>query len=478
MICLDGADGAMLDQYSADGSLPNLAALRGKGTARALSAPRGSTDDSLWASFQYALRLGEHGRYSELTPQSDDRLGLACESEHWPTFWEDLSRQGMRVAVLDVPKCGTPRPLNGIHLVDWLTHGEYFPSPRSYPPSLAEEVSRKHGEAPAHQCSYLDMEIDRREPGKTTADMLRKISMKRAAGLDYLQSADWDLFCIGISQMHCINHKYWDLDSVPTIDALRSRNRPIFEVLQSIDETVGALVSTAGPAAECVVLAPTDFQRNGSWQHLMPEVIARINARLSKRFGRPMLLNRLLNLKLVSKVLRRLRRRGVEAWWGDPGTWPCAILPFSDDALALRIVPPGQRKLFRDSSAELPQGALLDAVENELSDLRGEADGTQLRMTLSRPASSQPGGRAPNLPDLLAYYPSGYFPAVAHSSSIGRVEKPLPGWRKGNHRDGGFVIVSGPTIARLIPQVQAMTDLGKLARNVLTPASQAARSCC
>ncbi len=470
MICLDGADGAMLDQYSADGSLPNLAALRGKGAAKALSAPHGSTDDSLWASFQYALKLGEHGRYYELTPQSDDRLGMAHESEDWPTFWDDLSRQGMRVAVLDVPKCRRPRPLNGIHLVDWLTHGEYFESPQSYPPSLVEAVSRKYGVTPAHQCSYLDMEIDRREPDKTTADMLHKISMKRAAGMDYLQSADWDLFCIGISQMHCVNHKFWDLDSVPSIDALRSRNKPILEVLQSIDETVGAFVAAAGPAAECIVLAPTHFHRNGSWQHLMPEVISRINARLSKRFGRPLYLSWLLNLRIVRKLRKRLRRRDHEAWWGDPGTWPCTILPFSDDMLALRVAAAGQRKLFRDPSASLPRGELLDAVADELLALRGEAHGTESAMTISRPSSSQRGGCALNLPDVLAHYPAGHFPAAVHSRSIGRVEMRRTEWRRGNHKEGGFVIASGRNAARLIPQVQALSDLGRLVHDVLTAA--------
>ena len=113
------------------------------------------------------------------------------------------------------------------------------------------------------------------------------------------------------------------------------RNKPIFEVLQGIDEAVGALISAAGPAAECIVLAPTDFQRNGSWQHLMPEVIARINARLSTQFGRSQLLNRLLSFKVVLKVLRRLRRHRPEAWWRNPGTWPCAILPFNDNAFGL-----------------------------------------------------------------------------------------------------------------------------------------------
>ena len=470
MICLDGADGAMLDSYSADGSLPNLCALRQTGVAKSLSSPPGSTDDALWASFQYALNLGEHGRYYHLTPQRDDRLGLACESEQWPTFWDDLSRQGMQVAVLDVPKCRAPRPLNGIHLVDWLTHGEYFQSPQSYPPSLAGEVSRAYGPPPPHQCSYFETPLDRNDPEATVASMLRKIAMKRSAGLHYLQSADWDLFCIGISQAHCINHKYWDLESVPALDALRLRHKPIFEVLQSVDEAVGAFVSAAGPAAECIVLAPTDFQRNGSWQHLMPEVIARINARLSKRFRRTTLRNWLRSRKLVIKVLRRLGQRGEEAWWGDPGTWPCTILPFNDNAVALRIASSGERKLFRESCASLPESALLDAVETELSDLHGEADGAEARMTISRPSSSQRGGCARNLPDLLGHYPCGHVPGAVHSRSIGRVEMQPPAWRKGNHRDGGFVIAAGPACARLMGRVQAISDLGKLALDVLTAA--------
>jgi hypothetical protein len=464
MICLDGADGKMLDQYSTDGSLPNLTALRLQGAARSLSAPSGSTDDALWASFQYTLNLGEHGRYYLLTPQRNNRLGMAHESEDFPTFWDKLSRQGMHVAVLDVPKCREPRPLNGIHLVDWLTHGECFQSPHSYPPSLVEEVSQNFGPRPAHQCHYLEMEIDKKEPDKVLTNAMAGIAMKRSAGLHYLNSATWDLFCIGFSQMHCINHKFWDLDSIPPIDDLRALNKPIFEVLQGIDESIGALVSAAGSEAERIVFAPTDFERSGSWQHLMPEVVARINAKLSTQFGRPALLNWLSTLKL--KVLRRLTRRGPETWWGDRGTWPCTILPFNSNCLAIRIAASGERRLYRDSSSALPASALLDAVEKELLDLRAQADGIQAIVSTTRPSLSHRGAYANNLPDLLVHYPSGYFPDAVRSPSIGRVEMQAPAWRKGDHRDGGFVIASGQESARLLARVQTISDIGKLAQDV------------
>jgi len=463
MICLDGADGRMLDQYSTDGSLPNLTALRLKGTARPLTAPRGSTDDALWASFQYTLKVGEHGRYSNITPQRNDRLGMAHESEELPAFWDHLSQEGLQVAVLDVPKCPAPRPLNGIHLVDWLTHGEYFQSPQGFPHSLVDEVLQKFGRRSAHPCDYLELQIDRKEPDRIVTRMMLEISMKRTAGLHYLNSKSWDLFCIAFSQLHCINHKFWDFDSIPPIDQLKIRNKPIFEVLQGIDEAVGAFILAAGPEAECIVLAPTDFEINGSLQHLVPAIIARINTRLSKQFGRPAR----LHWPFGRRILRRIGRRRLDDWWGDPGTWPCTILPFSDNALAVRVAATGKRRLFRDSASTPPQSDLLDAIEKELLDLRGDSDGQPAIESITRLSLSQRGPRANNLPDLLVHYRSGYFPSAVRSPGIGRVAVQSPAWRKGNHRDGGFIVASGQESEGQLHSVQTMSDIGRLAQDVL-----------
>ena len=133
IIGLDGADGRTLDRASRDGTLPNLAAMRGRGHAWALSSSQGATDDALWASFQYGNDVGEHGRYSH-----EILTGFAVMEElDRKTFWDKLSRRRLRVAVLDVPKCRPPRPLNGIHVADWLVHGQYFHSrPLSYPEAL------------------------------------------------------------------------------------------------------------------------------------------------------------------------------------------------------------------------------------------------------------------------------------------------------------------------------------------------------
>jgi len=460
VICLDGADGRMLDHYSVDGSLPNLAALRRGGGARSLSAPLGSTDDALWASFQYMLPVAEHGRYHYETPQQGNRLGMTHEREQLPAFWDELSSSGLKVAVLDVPKCRAPAPLNGIQIVDWLTHGEYFSSPRSFPAPLIGELVQRFGARPTHECGYFELEIDNQEPEDIVAKMTTEVSMKRAAGLHYLDSMAWDLFCIGFSQLHFINHKFWNFDELPALEELRIHHHPIFEVLNAIDAAIGALVSSAGPAAECIVLAPTDFERNGSLEHLMPQVIARINSALFGELGAQQSLKWPWNLRLRNKLIGH-----------DPTTWPCTMLPYNENFLALRISARGERTCFRSASSALPDDDLIGAVEREFLRLRDDADGTTLKFATSRPSQSC-GRCAHNLPDLLIQYPSGHFPNAVRSPGIGRVEMQSPPWRKGNHRDGGFVFASGPLSKELIPSVQLISQIGTVVQRVLTSPRQ------
>jgi hypothetical protein len=74
-----------------------------------LTGPVGATDDALWASFQYGVPVGVHGRYNYLLKLSTGKFGMAYTEEgHLAPFWRNLANQGLRVAILDVPKCSVP----------------------------------------------------------------------------------------------------------------------------------------------------------------------------------------------------------------------------------------------------------------------------------------------------------------------------------------------------------------------------------
>ena len=277
MIALDGADSSLVERWSSDGTLPNIAALRARGHASRIAAPSGVTDDGLWASIQYAASLGEHGRYFWRQRLRNGKLGMAFADEgELPRFWDGLSDAGKRVAILDVPKCAAPRPLNGIHLADWLVHGRYFHKPRSYPESLASEVVATYGAAPPSRCAEDLPALDDAGVMELAGHLHQSIAQKCAAAAHFLDSEPWDLFVVGFKEAHCAGHGLWDLadPAHPEHDAARNARlgEPLRAVLTAIDHAVGELVAKAGPTASVIVFSTTELAPNGSAIHLMPEI--------------------------------------------------------------------------------------------------------------------------------------------------------------------------------------------------------------
>lgn len=450
MIGLDGADGEVLDRYSADGTLPNLAALRSRGAAKRISSLPGLTDDALWASFQYAADVADHGRYHFYHAGPDGSLRKAYwdEQEHL-TFWDKLSAAGMRIAVLDVPKCRNPRPINGIHLADWLVHGRYFPRPRSQPHSLAGEVIATFGDAPSSRCGYWQHLLSDAELSEVTSNLKQGTRMKRKAGMHYLASQDWDLFLICFKAAHCANHAFLDFEpSHPDHDPGRRARMgdPILSALLDIDQAIGDLVAAAGPDSEVVVFSPSDFQPNGTVAHFLPEIVERVNARLAVAADQP----------AVS-----LDHGGQQSIGSSTR---CQVLPYNENCAALRIF---CGHASPAAPAVQPDPMTLDAVEAMLRTLRERETGRTVIAEITRPSTELKGSRAHCLPDLLIHWASGLFPDGLESSALGRFEGTSPAMRPGNHSAGGITITAGTHLARLTDGVRSLADLGSLPEAVL-----------
>lgn len=449
MIALDGADGALLDRWSADGTLPSLAALRARGAGTRLSAPEGITDDALWASFQYAAGLGEHGRYHYLQRRGSGLMGMAHRDEtNREAFWDSLSRLGLRVAVFDVPKCRLPRPINGIHLADWLVHGRYFREPKSYPESLAAEVVEQFGPAPPSRCDHEGPALSDTEVLEVTANLRAAVARKRAAGLHYLASETWDLFMIAFKEAHCAGHTLWDFADPRHADHNAPRaallGDPIRTIFTDLDAAVGDLVAAAGPHAAVAVFSTTDIEPNATLDHLMPGIVNRLNLDLGET--------------LLSRAVLRLRRRLSPA----RARRRCELLPYNENCTALQVNPQsgilGRPPVDGGSKARM-----LDRMESLLRELTDAETGQPVVAGIDRPSAEHAGTRAAALPDLLIRYAAGTFPRAVVSPRLGRIEAERPPVRPGNHAAGGFLIATGEAVAG----VTTMQDFGPMAARVL-----------
>ncbi len=456
MIALDGADGALLDQFSKNDRLSNLAMLRSRGCARRLSEPPGITDDALWASFQYAVRSGEHGRYHYRLPFGAGRVRFAPMGERGrDAFWDGLSSRGLRVAVFDVPKCRLPRRINGIHLADWLVHGRYFSYPLSYPEELAAEVVGDFGPAPPSRCGYQQSALSDEDVREITGDLCTAVSQKRAAGLRYLGAESWDLFIIGFKELHCCCHSFWDFTDVghPEHDPARvSRlGNPVMTILRDIDQAIGDLVAAAGHEAEIIVFSPTDMQPNGSLDHLMTEIVTRLNKHLEER---------------ARSRIEHAPDRLQEHLASGPDDWQCEVLPYAENAGALRIsVRSGST--IGTVAAAADRARVIDEIESMLGELTDVETGAGIVSSITRPSTEFHGARAALLPDLLIHYRSGAFPRAVSSPRLGRIDGISPRMRPGNHLAGGLIIAAGKVVPAAISEVNSITDIGPLAEKVL-----------
>ncbi|BCG73177.1 hypothetical protein MesoLj113a_43350 [Mesorhizobium sp. 113-1-2] len=449
MIALDGADGALLDRASRDGMLPSLAALRARGRVKYLTAHAGATDDALWASFQYAAGMGEHGRYHYEQRLRSGQFGMVCTDEiDRETFWETAPE--LRIGVFDIPKCRLPRQFNGIHLADWLVHGRYFREPKSYPAALAGDVVTRFGAAPPSRCDH-EGRLNDTEATAVVANLRLAVASKHAAALHYLGSESWDLFIVGFKEAHCASHALWDLvdGADPKFDPARNSRlgAPIDMILGDIDRAIGDLVASTGPDTEIVVFSTTEMRPNATLAHLMPEIVDRMN--------------RILGESHWTRFVRHVVKARDRRWWPL-----CEMLPYNENCAALRINP---SVVFKDGGIEVERSRLLDQVESLLMELRADQTGQPVITMIDRAARQHAGARAAELPDLLVHYRAGLCPGAVCSSRLGRVEAKPPGLRPGNHAPGGFLIVVGDKLDA--SKVTGMQNLGPMAMRVLNGSS-------
>lgn len=423
IIGLDAADGGLVDHWMREGTMPRLAALKARGVMKRLTAPPGSSDDGLWASFQYGVPLGEHGRYHWGIPLSGGALGMAHERDAGRRpFWIELGGRRPRTAVLDIPKCATPQPLNGIHLADWLVHGRYFDPPRSQPDGLAAEIIARFGPALPSRCSYFQEALDDTEIADIVSNLRTSISRKRAAGLHFLDAEAWDLFLIGFKEAHCGCHGLWSLVDEQHADHDAARNLRLGEPLKSIfadlDTAVGDLAAAAGPDAEIAIFSTTDMEPNGTLAHLLPGIVDRINRNLGGRF--------------------------------------CVALPYNDNYGAMRIIEPGH-----DSEC------IATVIADMLRELVDADSGDPVVGSILHPAAESTGVQAEALPDLLFAYAPNHNPRAVESPRLGRIASEVRGIRPGNHAGGGFLIAAGRETQRLAVNVDALEDFAGMAAAIL-----------
>lgn len=499
MIGLDAAEITLIQQWTADGLLPNLAALHRRGVLMELQSTAHWLVGAPWPSFYASCTPERFGMYHYLVWRPEKMTGERPNPAWMPLepFWRQLPASGRRVIAVDVPLCYAPQTYDGIEVSGWATH-ELLQKPGSSPSALLEEVRREFGNAPfdeetAHELTAAEC-IAVRDQCVETARRVGEL------GRSLMRRHQWDLALVCFSSTHRGGHLLWDR-TIRKGRATEAQLETIANALRDIyiacDTALGRLVEEAGDDAVVMVFALHGMGPNNDRTSMLPEMLARILARGwngSSPVRRVRLADRLRDLvpgELRARVKQRLPQAiqdKLTLHWRSSGLdWSRteAFVAFCDLDGYIRINLRG-----RERDGIVPLEAYRPLCERIADGLRTFRDADSGEPLVSEIGFADKifadGPMRKHLPDIVVRWnPSA---AASHRSVLsepfGSIAWPTPGrhplGRSGNHRRRGFLIgAGGPFAAMQIPGEAHILDLAPTALDLLgvrTPASFQGRS--
>lgn len=260
IIGLDGAEPSLVGPWMDAGLLPNLAALRARGTFLPLASTRPPVTFPAWTTCVTGVNPGRHGvfDFTEITPERGLRF-VNQTHRRAPALWNILDVAGKRSCVLGVPGTYPPEPINGVMVSGFdspVTTGvdrsfvypkDRFDTVRDWPFADFQE----HTIGPGWHAVALEK-------------LLAGVARKTAIAESLLREERWDFFMAVFGESDTASHHFWLYH-----DPASPRHRPGFEtailqVYQRLDGAVGRLIAAAGDDAVVGIVSDHGFGGAGT----------------------------------------------------------------------------------------------------------------------------------------------------------------------------------------------------------------------
>lgn len=467
VIGLDAFDRDLATQWMSDGTLPVLAALRGRSLVGGIRNPRGFESGAAWPSFIYGSDPSMHGQHDGLRyfdPVAGTHRRRAPETLAGVPFWQALSNAGLPSVIIDVPEIPIRQDHRGIVVADWHIHdpvyGEATQHMRTHPPELAAAIVQTYGGD-----TLLGKMCDMHQPRSAEEiiwfrDALVERSRRKAwMAADFVQSEDWRLFVVGFADAHCCGHQCWHLHDTdyPGHDAAVAAGTgdPLKAVYQALDSAVGTILDQTDPDTTVMVYFSHGMQEGYSGVRLLDRILARLTGDMAPPPAAPLLTLLRRVWRAAPAGLRRAlagtRERIRQSVYNDgflpfPSRRTCHEIFCNDRTGGVRINLAG-----RDPGGRVQPGAEYDALCNrlcaELMLIRNDETGEPLVEDVIRTRAAYDGPLTATLPDLLVTWNRRRPINVVSSPSFGRLRHPHPNHRSGDHSPHGMFMLSGQGFA-------------------------------
>ncbi len=471
-IGVDAGDKELILHWARAGELPTFRRLFDEAAWATTVNPPALFVGSIWPSFYTSLSPTKHGRYcfNQLRSGTYETPKFLPSQTKGSAFWSVLGQAGKKVAVIDIPKSTLDPSLNGMQVVDWVTHDpdEGF---RTQPPSLTREIENKYGLDPIGIC---DGKRQSAADFKTFRDkLLQRVRMKEELSSSVLGQGGWDAFLTTFTESHCVGHQCWHLwdKTHPRYDAALAAEvgNPILEVYRAIDAAIGRLWEKVGPETPLIVLASHGMGPHYEATFFFNEILKK----LDRRF--PAAASGSLSLKEIARRLWHVIPRSIRQHLfkdlkqqlnKEADGRRYYQVPNNDVHAGVRINKIGREPKGCVSSDEFE--TVRDELITDLMGLKNAESGEPLVLGVHRIEDLYPGLDTSALPDLVLEWNRSKPIRAAASPKIGRIEGDYEGCRTGDHKSSGLFFAAGPPFTKgRLPQAVSVMDFGPTIASLL-----------
>lgn len=281
-IGLDAGDAQLIERWTDEGWLPNIARMRAMGTRWTnMATPAETFHVSAWPSIFTGAAADVHGLYHAYVarPGHQGVLRPRPDESPVPFFWKLLSDHGKRAIVMDAFLTCPLRDFNGVQIVDWGSWS-WFWDPTILPASVGSEIRRKFGAYPFEDHSKVGVTPVVDFDGFRSR-LLSAVRKKTQVVQWLLEREDWDLFLVVFGESHPAGHYLWHLHDPSYIlhdpGALAHRDS-LRDVYVALDTAVGELVRSVDSHTTVMLVSGDGMGPNYSGSHLLDDVLVRLGA--------------------------------------------------------------------------------------------------------------------------------------------------------------------------------------------------------
>lgn len=493
----DAASAALLERLEGEGRLPNLQALRRRGTRVELEGPAEHFPASAYQTLYRGVEVGDHGLFYPFQwAAGDQRVRLAGSFTAPPPIWDLLGRRGRTTLAIDPYECHRPHEAQGSLVCGWGMRERVVLERWSVPDGGDRAARRRHGSPPDVTEVF----------GAQTPRELRRLRERFLAAparvadlaIERLRERSFDLVWIVFAAPHLAGHRLWEVPSYIDENAIAAAERQqldgaLAEVYEEVDAQMGRVLAALPDDCDVIVCSVLGMDRNTSRADLLPGMLHAVLAGPNELCGsfvrddrtkeprnsadsdsggmwrlRAALSGRIRSSiatampdKLALELTARLELRGVD--WSTTR----AFAHPADNQGYIHLNRSGRERdgIVGDSEAS----ELIAQIREGLMDFR-DPDGDPAVTSVDEVAERWQGQAADRLPDLVVRWrptSSVVLPSL-HSPRFGTVQRQGFGsGRTGNHTDGDAWAI-------LAPRSGHVRDLSRPATIADIPATVAA----